>query len=231
LLGNSNGFLARAIEGWKVGSIYTLSSGAWTSISANNGLYANGVPDVVNPALLKEMLSGAGVKWGVKSAAGAIEGDYFDRTKYVKVADPQCNAVTALQNLNGLATGTAPRCTLQAVAKVVPGSTAGAVPLNDGSGNGGLIILQNPLPGKQGNLGQSVVKSLPIFRLDSNISKSFRITESKSLQFRVDVYNVLNHAQPNAPSLTINTSTTPFGQINGKGGTNRTLQGQLRFQF
>jgi hypothetical protein len=231
LLGNSNGILARVIEGWKVGSIYTLSSGAWTSISANNGLYNNGVPDIVNPALLKEMLSSAGVKWGVKSAAGAIEGDYFDRTKWVKVADPQCGAVTALQNLNGLATGTAPRCTLQAVAKVVPGSTAGAVPLNDGSGNGGLIVLQNPLPGKQGNLGQSVVKSLPIFRLDSNIAKSFRLTESKSLQFRLDVYNVLNHAQPNAPSLTINTSTTPFGQISGKGGTNRTLQGQLRFQF
>jgi hypothetical protein len=174
------------------------------------------------------------VKWGVKSATGNIEGDYFDRTKWVKVEDPQCFSITAAQNLNGLATGATPRCTLQAIARIVPAGTAGAIANIDGNGNSGKYVLQNPLPGKQGNLGQNVLRGLPIWRFDSNISKAFKITESKSLQFRLDVFNILNHAQPGAPNLSINNGTTPtpFGQIASKnGGTNRYLQGQLRFQF
>src|SRR5262249_39148369 len=51
LFGNSSGWVARAIEGWQMGAIWTASSGAWTSISAQSQLYANGVPDVVNAPL------------------------------------------------------------------------------------------------------------------------------------------------------------------------------------
>lgn len=52
-------------------------------------------------------------------------------------------------------------------------------------GRAGLIVLQNPQPGKQGNLGQNVLPGLPVWRFGANIAKSFRVTESKSLQFRV----------------------------------------------
>jgi hypothetical protein len=191
-------------------------------------LYANGVPDVADPALLKELLNNAGVKWGVRSPSGTtLEGDFFDRSKWVKVADPQCGNVTALQNLNG---GAVQRCTLQAVARVVPAGTAGAIALPDGTF--GKIVLQNPLPGKRGSLGQNVLRGVPVWRFDSNLAKSFRITEAKSLQFRLDVFNVLNNSQAAAPALSINTSTTPFGQILNKGAKDpRTLQAQLRFQF
>src|SRR5438045_3237922 len=134
-------------------------------------LYASGVPDVVDSALFQEMMSGAGVKWGVKSATGVVEGDFFDRTKYVKVSDPQCGNVTALQNLNG---GAVARCTLQAVAKVVPAGTAGAVPLTDGSGNFGKIILQNPKPGPRGNLGLNVLRGLTLARSDTYLGTSFQ---------------------------------------------------------
>src|SRR5439155_18232970 len=120
LMGNSSGVLARIVENWRMGGLYTLSSGLWSSISAQSMLYANGVPDVANAALLQEMLDSAGVKWGVKGSTAFLEGDYFDRTKWVKVADPQCGNVTPLQNLNGLQTGTTARCNLQAIAKIVP---------------------------------------------------------------------------------------------------------------
>jgi hypothetical protein len=40
---------------------------------------------------------------------------------------------------------------------------------------------------------------------DSNLSKSFKITEAKTLQFWLDVFNVLNNAQPGTPNLSINT--------------------------
>ena len=55
-------------------------------------------------------------------------------------------------------------------------------------------------------------------RFDANIAKSFQITEGKHLQFRLDAFNVLNHPQPGSPNLSINTSTTPFGQISNKAG-------------
>ena len=244
LFRNSSGSLARAIEGWRFGFIYTVSSGPWANITAANMLYANGVPDVVNADLLKELLHDAGTRWG--APAGIFtEGRYFDPAKWTKVQDPQCGTVTSLQNLNGLQTGAANRCILQAVAKIVPAGTAGSVPLNDGSGNSGVIVLQNPLPGRRGNLGQNVLRGLPIWRFDTNLAKSFKITETKSLQFRADAFNVLNHPQPvgplNAvnPSLSINPNLTagptfgapiPFGQLTSKTG-GRVFQAQLRFDF
>jgi hypothetical protein len=231
-LGNTSGALARAIEGWRIGFIYTLSSGVWSTLQAQNMLYANGVPDVANADLLKELIDDAGVRWG--APAGTLtEGRYFDPAKWTKVTDPQCASVSPQ-----ITTGSV-RCLLQAVAKIVPAGTAGSVPLNDGSGNSGVIVLQNPQPGKRGNLGQNVLRGLPVWRFDTNISKSFRITESKSLQFRMDAFNVLNHPQPGNPNLSINPNLTagptlgaaiPWGQITTKTGT-RVFQGQLRLQF
>ncbi|HME98717.1 MAG TPA: hypothetical protein VKK06_02500, partial [Terriglobia bacterium] len=133
------------------------------------------------------------------------------------------------------------RCMLQAVAKIVPAGTPGAVSLNDGTGRGGLIVLQNPQPGKRGNLGQNVVKGLPVWRFDANLAKAFNVTETKSLQFRVDAFNVLNHPQPaymnnqSMPNLSINPNLTtgaaiPWGQLTQKIGS-RVFQGQLRFMF
>jgi len=229
-LRNSSGVIARIAENWRLGGIYTISSGAWSSISAQSMLYANGVPDVTNADLLKELLDSAGVKWGVKGSSAFLEGDYFDRTTWQKVPDPQCGLVTPLQNLNGLQTGTTPRCNLQAIAKIVPAGTAGAVANIDGNGNSGMYVLVNPLPGRRGNLGQNVLRGVPVWRFDANISKAIQIGEGKRLEFRADAFNVLNHATPGAPNLSINTSTTPFGQITTKAG-NRIMQAQLRLSF
>jgi hypothetical protein len=238
LFRNSSGTFARIIEGWRFGSIWTASSGAWTNITAQNTLYANGVPDIADPALLKELLNDAKVNWGAPTGSnGFLEGRYFDPAKWTKVPDPQCAAVTNLQNFN---TG-ANRCVLQAVAKVVDPSTPNSFPLNDSNypGKNGVIVLKNPQPGQQGNLGFSVLRGLPVWRFDSNISKAFRITETKNIQLRVDAFNVLNHPQPGNPNLSINPTLTagttfganiPWGQITTKTG-GRILQGQLRLEF
>jgi len=228
-LPNSTHFVARAVENWKVGYIYTLSSGAWTNISAQTNVYNNGVPDVTDAGLLKELLADTGLRWGVKSGS-FLQGSFFDPAKWTKVPDPQCANVTSLQSLNGSG-----RCSLTALAKVVPAGTAGAVPLTDGSGNAGLIVLQNPAPGHQGNLGQNVLRGLAPWRFDLNLSKAFRITEATRLQFRADAVNVLNHPQAAAPSLSINPGTPAvlWGSIGGAnpktGG--RTFQAQLRLDF
>jgi hypothetical protein len=88
-------------------------------------------------------------------------------------------------------------------------------------------------------LGSNTVIGLGSWRFDANLGKSFRISESKSLQVRFDAQNVLNHPQPANPNLAI-TGTAPFGQIAtttgffgttyGKSG-GRLFQGQLRFTF
>ena len=231
LMGNSTGWLARAVERWQLSLLYNLNGGAPSTISAANMLYGNGVPDIVYPVDLKEL---AGVQWGTRNGA-FLEGRYFDANdKFLKVADPQCNAVTNLQNLSGLAPLTgAPtiRCSLQALAMAVPAGTAGAIDrvFGDGQTRPSVIVLQNPQPGKRGTLGQNTIIGLGNFRFDANLGKTFRVTESKSLQVRFDALNVLNHPQPGNPNLAIN-NTTPFGQITAKTG-GRLFQGQLRFTF
>jgi len=76
-----------------------------------------------------------------------------------------------------------------------------------------------------------VIRGPLLPRIDANLSKSFRITESKSIQLRVDAYNVLNHPLPAAPNLNINgTGTTAFGTITNKTGSRR-FQGSLRLNF
>lgn len=236
-LGNSSRVLARAIEGWRFGFVYNLSTGNWMNFGAQNTLYANGVPDVVNADLYKELFSDAGVKWGIPTSNNFTEGAYLDPAKWIKTADPQCGAVSPAITQGSV------RCLLQAVAKIVPANTPGAVvTARDAVGNPtqyGLIVLQNPQPGQRGNLGLNAIKGPAIWRFDTNLEKSFRITESKSLRFRADAFNVLNHPQPANPNLSINPNLAPgpnfgtaipFGQITAKTG-GRTIQGQLRFQF
>ena len=226
--GNSSGWVARAIERWQLGLIYNLSSGAPVTIGANSMLYANGVPDVVYPVDFNEL---KGVRWGIPNAA-FLEGRYFDNNDmFVKIDDPQCGAVTNLQNLNNVVGGVQTRCTMDALAMAVPAGTAGAVDRTfaDGQTRPSVIVLQHPQPGKRGTLGRNTIIGLGSYRFDANLGKTFQISESKSIQVRFDAGNVLNHPQPDAPSLSI-TGNNYFGRIEEKSG-GRTLQGQLRFNF
>jgi hypothetical protein len=131
--------------------------------------------------------------------------NYYPKGAYNVVLDPQCGQVTSLQGLAG-------QCTIDAVA--------------DASGK---IVLQHPQPGTRGTMGQRSVEGPGQWRFDANLQKSFRLSESKTLQFRMDARNILNHPEPNAPTLSINAAN--FGTINGKTTLHRQFQGQLRLTF
>ena len=148
LFGNSSGWVARVIERWQLGLIYNLSTGAPTSITATPMLYDNGVPDIVYPVDLNEM---KGVRWDIRSGS-FLEGRYFDTNdKFLKVADPQCTMVTALQGLNANN-----RCGLTALAMAVDPGTAGAVDrvFLDGQTRPSVVVLQHPQPGQKRNAGK-----------------------------------------------------------------------------
>jgi hypothetical protein len=98
-------------------------------------------------------------------------GNYFGSGQYIKVTDPQCAEQPA--NLRSF-------CTLQAVQDTTTGQ----------------IVLQNPRPGKRGTLGRQVIELPGQWNFDAAISKTFRITEQKNLQFRMDATNILNHRDP-----------------------------------
>jgi hypothetical protein len=140
---------------------------------------------------------------------GASSGTYFMGGAVKQIADPQCQTVTSLQNLRG-------SCTLSAVA--------------DSSGN--RVLLQNPLPGTRGNSGLRQLEGFGQWRFDGNITKSIKVGETKTLQFRVDALNVLNHPEPSAPITSINDAN--FGLITGanaKTTLHRQFQAQLRLMF
>jgi len=209
LFGNTSGWIARAIERWQANLIFNMTSGSRSSVSAATMFYANGVPDMV----LATDLSKGKVHWGTNSSTnGVLQGDYFGVGQLTKVDDPQCS-MTNVNDRMGFNMFANNSCTLDALA--------------DSSGN---IIFQHPLPGKRGSLGRNTVELPGTWRLDANMSKTFRLTESKSLQLRMDATNVLNHPNVNNPTLDIN-SNTGFGIITGKGNDVRQFQGQLRLTF
>lgn len=239
-LRNSSGALRRIVEGWQMTWILSLASGKPNSLSSStNHLYANGVPDFVGPEEYKEILTKGGkVFW----APGADDGNYWwdeanNRPMFTKVPDPQCSDRSLLSadlEFNSI-TG-ARICTMQALATVVDydPETKTATP--------GEIILQQPLPGKQGNFGRMNLNGIGMFSLDATLGKTIALTEGKSLQLRVDATNILNHPTPsnstfawNArftqiydPNMSLGSGT--FGVISSK-GQHRTWQAKIRFQF
>jgi hypothetical protein len=129
-------------------------------------------------------------------------GNYF--SQLYSVTDPACGRVAA--NLTAF-------CTNRAIA-------------TDPAGRN--IILQNAAPGQLGTLGLYPIYGPGTWNFDANLQKRIRLAESRSLSFRIDARNVLNHPTPGAPNLNINAGT--FGQIANKFG-NRTIAGQIRLEF
>jgi len=199
LLGHRTGVLARSVENWQMGWVVNMNTGAPTSITAQNMLYANGTADVVGPFAPKGKIS-----W----QNGASSGTFFN-TVVKQVKDPQCAGVTGLQGLQA-------SCTLNAVADA----------------NSNQVLLQNPLPGRRGTFGLRNLEGPGLWRFDANASKSFTVGEKKTLLFRLDAMDVLNHPEPAAPIVDINNAN--FGLITGaaaKSGLHRQFQAQLRFSF
>jgi hypothetical protein len=101
----------------------------------------------------------------------------------------------------------------------------------------GAIQVVNALPGQRGNM-KLPLETVGRWFMDANFGKTFRISESKTVQIRFDALNVFNHAEiPDAEMIganqTMNTPGLLFGRLSSKGGfgtggSPRTLSAQIR---
>jgi hypothetical protein len=233
--GNTSGWVARLLERWQTSFIANVTGGAPASIT----------PGFANFYTTSRYNRGPGwvppngkVEWNVVSpTTGAITGSYYGNpTPFLGVIDPMCLNLDGNgqplsspivtrgdrmgTNLSGYGTNgqvgsTGAICNVFALAKRNP------------DGSQGEYLLTYSGPGKVGDSGSANVKLFGSWTLDMNASKSFRITESKSVQVRIDATNVLNHPVPNQPTL----GASALGAISGKGNQTRQLQGQVRVSF
>jgi len=151
---NSSGWLARAVEGWKFGTILNLNSGAPLNVAGQNTLYAAGTPDAVGAFPRQGQLV-----WPANP--GDIFGNFFSQ-QYKRVPDPACANVAS--NLKQW-------CTLSALAD----SNGSIVLQNAGPGLPGTLGLRTMEGPGSWDLHANVQKSIQLgeskkltFRVDAN---------------------------------------------------------------
>jgi len=229
LFASSSGWFARAVEKWQTSIIFNYATGLPRAVTAFQMQYigagGNGSqprPDVVGPWVTPDTKA----VW-----KDTLEGSFIpNQGAYIAFKDPQCTngTVGVTDTLGRDLAGT--NCTLTGLGLIVPVGTAGS--FVDPNGRTVLPLLQNPQPGFQGNLGMNTMNTIGKLSLDANASKAFKITESKTLQIRIDSKNIMNHPLMGDPTGFGNllSLVDNFGKITTKSGS-RTFQGQVRLSF
>jgi hypothetical protein len=80
-----------------------------------------------------------------------------------------------------------------------------------------------------GHAGRNIPTSPPINDFDFQLFKQTAIHENQTVEFRWEMYNVLNHTQWSAPSVNMESPST-FGVITGTAPP-RIMQFALRYAF
>ena len=199
----TGGAVARVIEGWQLGTIFDMSTGAPLNVVSTTTINRTGTPDLVGAFPRKGQ-----VNWNATPTNPF--GNFFSQP-LTRVTDPSCANSSVVANKNNGTQSLNSFCTNSAIA--------------DANGN---IILQNAAPGQLGSLGLYPIYGPGSWNFDANLQKKVKIGESRNLAIRLDTRNIFNHPTPGAPNLNMNTGT--FGQIATKTG-NRTLAGQIRLEF
>jgi hypothetical protein len=93
-----------------------------------------------------------------------------------------------------------------------------------------------PAPGTWGNALRNLLRAPGAWQIDAGISKRLLLTERVQLQFRADIFNLLNHPQYGSPNADV--SAKGFGQIASTinigpvgTGTARQVQFSVRLGF
>jgi hypothetical protein len=85
-----------------------------------------------------------------------------------------------------------------------------------------------PALGSIGNMGPYNIEGPPSWQFDLGLSRTFRVREGNTLEFRTEAFNVTNSLRRGNPNTTLNSNT--FGQINTAADA-RILQFALKYLF
>jgi len=242
---NATGAFKKAVEGWQMSWIASLTSGLPGSISGYSRLWGNSKVDLVDPSLWDN--KAGKVSWANK----AQQGYFYGQGKYVRGVDSvYCdNLASALRSA----------CKTTGSGWMVLGidrpDSKGA--FNNRWDDGTTkeadnitiiprepVVFQNADPGSTGNYGLNTLAGPGRWSLDMAMGKSIEFMEGKKIDFRIDAQNIFNHATPSGgtayawnarftqiynPEFGLN-SGTAFGQLGSKGG-HRTFQAKIRISF
>ncbi|MCX6614306.1 MAG: carboxypeptidase regulatory-like domain-containing protein [Acidobacteria bacterium] len=96
--------------------------------------------------------------------------------------------------------------------------------------NNGTCAYGVPALGQFGNAGVGTERAPGFFNLDTSVGKRLNITERQSLEFRAEMFNILNFVSWGAPGRDI-TAPASFGQITGQINAPRNIQFGLKYKF
>jgi len=96
--------------------------------------------------------------------------------------------------------------------------------------NNGSCAFGLPADGTLGNVGVGTLRGPSFFNLDASVGKKFYVTEKQYVDFRMEMFNMLNHASWGPPSRDI-TSPATFGQITSQLQNSRNIQFGLKYYF
>ena len=82
-----------------------------------------------------------------------------------------------------------------------------------------------------GNLGRNILRGFSQKRIDLGLSKNTKLTERVGLEFRWDVFNVLNNVNFATPNNVIGEAGTDFGKITDTIGGPRVMQFGMKVKF
>ncbi len=87
-----------------------------------------------------------------------------------------------------------------------------------------------PALGKFGSAGVGTERAPGFFNLDTSLGKRFNVTERQTLEFRAELFNVLNYVSLGNPGRDI-TAPAGFGSIGGQINLPRNIQFGLKYFF
>jgi hypothetical protein len=96
-----------------------------------------------------------------------------------------------------------------------PDVVAGVDPfLQTGTGASNPAAFSFPQPGQFGNLGRYALHGPGMNQLDFTLHKRFRLTDRQNVEFRAEIYNILNRANfANPPAVLSNALGTGTNQL------------------
>ena len=94
----------------------------------------------------------------------------------------------------------------------------------------GTCAYGQPADGSFGNSGIGTERGPSFFNLDASVGKKFNITERQYIDFRVELFNALNHVSWAPPGLNIS-APAAFGAIGGQVQNPRNIQFGLKYHF